>query len=108
MDPEEDTKRASWMIAYFSTLILTLANPSTILSFAAVFAGFGMKIATTTLSGVWVVLGMFVGSALWWFTLSSGVGMLQKRLGHGWLKRVNQIAGATLVGCGVYSLSQLV
>ncbi len=103
----DENQPADWLFAYVSTLLLTLANPSTILSFAAVFAGFGMKVASTRLSAVWVVLGIFAGSALWWLTLSSGVGFLRRRIGNRWLPVVNQISGVTLIGCGFYALAQI-
>src|SRR5690349_16751525 len=55
--------------AYASTFLLTLANPATILSFAAVMAGLGAMGA----SGETAVLvaGVFLGSALWWLALST-------------------------------------
>jgi len=64
-----------------STFLLTLTNPTTILSFAAVFAGLGAVGPTRGLgSAVTLVSGVFLGSALWWLTLSLGVGVLRARL----------------------------
>lgn len=68
--------------AYLSTLLLTLANPATILSFVAVFAGLPPEGLRGGPGGALaVVLGVFLGSALWWLLLSAGVGLLRERLG---------------------------
>jgi threonine/homoserine/homoserine lactone efflux protein len=54
-------------VAFGSTLALTLTNPTTILSFAAVFAGFGLGTAAADRgSAALMVGGVFLGSALWW------------------------------------------
>jgi len=47
--------------AYVGTFVLTLTNPATILSFAAIFAGLGL--VTQTNRAVALVLGVFAGSA---------------------------------------------
>jgi threonine/homoserine/homoserine lactone efflux protein len=64
--------------AYASTFFLTLTNPMTILSFAAIFAGLGVASAggNYVSAGV-LVLGVFSGSALWWLLLSGGVAFFQ-------------------------------
>jgi threonine/homoserine/homoserine lactone efflux protein len=52
--------------AYGSTFFLTLTNPLTILSFAAIFAGLGLVNANSDyLSASITVLGVFLGSACW-------------------------------------------
>ena len=58
--------------AYASTFFLTLTNPTTILSFAAIFAGLGVAGADNALSAALLVLGVFLGSAAWWLILSGG------------------------------------
>ena len=51
--------------AYASTFFLTLTNPMTILSFAAIFAGLGVTSASGNyVSAGVLVLGVFIGSAL--------------------------------------------
>lgn len=89
--------------AYVSTLFLTLTNPATILSFAAVFAGLGVtgrNPATATL----LVLGVFTGSALWWLALSGGVGALRGRFAPGRLYWLNRISGLVLGAFGLAAL----
>lgn len=66
--------------AYVSTLVLTLTNPMTILSFTAVFAGLGLGTATGDYgSAALLVLGVFSGSAAWWLILSGGVSLFRSK-----------------------------
>ncbi len=88
---------------YVSTLGLTLMNPATILSFAALFAGAG----TTERSGgaaPAMVLGVFLGSAAWWLALTSALARFRRRLPGQLLRAVNWIAGLMLVLFGVVAL----
>jgi threonine/homoserine/homoserine lactone efflux protein len=82
--------------AYLSTLGLTLTNPMTILSFAALFVGLG--IAGGDVPGATLLtLGVFAGSALWWVVLTTAVGALRSRLTTTGLRRVN-VASGFLIG----------
>jgi threonine/homoserine/homoserine lactone efflux protein len=92
--------------AYVSTLALTLANPTTILSFVAVFAGLGAATRADSYRGATVlVLGVFLGSALWWLFLSGGVGWLGGRLAPGMLTWINRLSGLVIGGFGLLALA---
>jgi threonine/homoserine/homoserine lactone efflux protein len=89
--------------AYAGTFLLTLANPATILSFAAVMAGLGAMSA----SGETAVLvaGVFVGSALWWLALSTAVSLVRHRLPESVLVWINRASGAAIMVCGIFALT---
>jgi threonine/homoserine/homoserine lactone efflux protein len=92
--------------AYASTVFLTLTNPATILSFAAVFAGLGL--ANTEgdyLAAGILILGVFTGSALWWLLLSGGVSLLQSRFNIRYLKWLNRISGLIILIFGIIALN---
>lgn len=92
--------------AYASTFFLTLTNPMTILSFAAVFAGLGVASASRNyVSAAVLVLGVFVGSALWWLTLSGVVSVSRARFNPHRLRSVNRISGVIITGFGLLALS---
>ncbi|HEY0072327.1 MAG TPA: LysE family transporter [Chloroflexia bacterium] len=94
--------------AYASTFLLTLANPTTILSFTAIFAGFGIAGEVRDYgSSALLVLGVFLGSAAWWLILSGVVGMLRSRVDRRVLVWVNRVSGATIAAFGVASLASL-
>jgi threonine/homoserine/homoserine lactone efflux protein len=86
--------------AYLSTLGLTLTNPMTILSFAALFAGLG--IAPGDVAGAAsLTLGVFLGSALWWVVLTTLVGALRSKVTTVWLGRINVASGVVI---GLFAL----
>ena len=94
--------------AFLSTLVLTLANPATILSFMAVFAGLGLgaKPGDYGAAGI-VVAGVFVGSAIWWLLLSGGVALVRHKLKPGTMSWINRVSGVFLSAFGVYALVSL-
>ncbi|MEW6532206.1 MAG: LysE family transporter [Thermodesulfobacteriota bacterium] len=93
------------LAAYASTFFLTLTNPMTIISFAAVFAGLGIASeGGNYASAAVLVLGVFVGSALWWLILAGGVGMFRASFNTQGLQWVNRIAGAVIAGFGLFAL----
>lgn len=101
-------KANSYFGAYASTLLLTLTNPMTIISFAAIFAGIGVGGANkSSISASTVVLGVFVGSTLWWCILTSGISLLRRKFTPRWLLWINRISGLILILFGVFALISL-
>ena len=94
--------------AYFITLGLTLTNPMTILSFAAVFAGFGLGAATDYRAAALLVVGVFLGSAAWWLLLSGATSLLRSKVTPRWMQSVNRVSGAVIFAFGLYALLTVV
>ncbi len=95
--------------AYGSTFLLTLTNPLTILSFAAVFAGLGLAgTAANYATALTLVAGVFLGSALWWLLLSGGVSLVRERFNARGLLWVNRVSGLIIVAFGLVALGSLV
>ena len=101
--------------AFMSTFLLTLANPVTMLSFAAIFAGLGVApvgaapgmIQGADSAAAALVLGVFLGSALWWFVLSSVIGRLRHYIGVRTLAVINRVCGTVLTAFGLYAMASL-
>ena len=93
---------------YLSTLALTLSNPVTIVSFAAIFAGLGITgrggdyAAATAL-----VSGVFTGSVLWWVLLSTGVGAIKGSLDPNRMRWINRFSGVVISSFGAIALASL-
>lgn len=88
--------------AYASMLGLTLTNPMTIVSFTALFAGFG---AASTLGGATALTaGVFGGSAAWWVVLLALVTVARTRLTPGVLRVVNRLSGTAIAAFGAVTL----
>jgi threonine/homoserine/homoserine lactone efflux protein len=92
--------------AYASTVLLTLSNPLTILSFAAAFAAFGVAGARGSyVAAGLITLGVGCGSALWWLILSGVVNALRRRISSSALLWINRASGALIVSFAVVSLA---
>ncbi len=91
--------------AYASTFFLTLTNPMTIISFAAIFAGLGLAGTSGSYSAAGIlVLGVFSGSAAWWLLLGGGVGLFREKINAGLLQWVNRFSGAIITLFGLLAL----
>ena len=85
------------------TFALTLSNPTTILSFVAVFGALAGRVAAP--SSPWaMVAGVLVGSMLWWLLLAAIVGLLRERFDARWLRAVNLCSAALLAGFALWQL----
>ena len=74
----------------------------TILSYLAIFAGLGLsKTEGNYLSATYLVLGVFVGSALWWLLLSEGVTLFRKKVTQKAMTWINRFAGCVIGGFGI-------
>jgi threonine/homoserine/homoserine lactone efflux protein len=92
---------------FLKTMLLTLANPSTILTFMAIFAGVPGAAASDFAAVPVTVLGVLLGSAAWWLFLSQGVGVIRHRISERALAWMNWAAGILLVAFGIYTLGHL-
>jgi len=90
------TGRRGYAGAYLSILALTMANPMTILSFGALFAGLGVTSGATG-DAAFVVIGVLLGSAAWWVVLTAVIGRLRGRMTATWIHRIN-LASGLLIG----------
>jgi hypothetical protein len=52
------------------------------------------------------VLGVFLGSALWWLILSGSVSLLRSKVDAAWMQAVNRSSGAVLLAFGLYALGR--
>jgi threonine/homoserine/homoserine lactone efflux protein len=76
VEPAPSSNRSGVARAYLSTMGLTIANPSTIISFAALVATLGIGTGAGFLPPALLVIGVFAGSATWWCVLAGlGAGM---------------------------------
>jgi threonine/homoserine/homoserine lactone efflux protein len=91
--------------SYGSAVLLTLANPQTILMFAGIFAGAGLAVSG---AGWWApattVAGVFAGSLAWWVVLVSVVSVVRDKLGTSLLTWVTRVSGLAIAGFGVATI----
>lgn len=102
---EKNVPHTTLLNDFISTFFLTITNPMTILSFLAVFAGLGLSsVHGDYLQAGGLVLGVFLGSAVWWLLLSEGVTLFRKKVSKKVMTWINRVAGIIIFGFGVGSL----
>jgi threonine/homoserine/homoserine lactone efflux protein len=104
-DNQAATPARGALSAYSSTLLLTLANPMTIMAFAAVFAGLGLAEAANYAAAAVLVGGVFVGSALWWLLLSAIAARVRRHVNGGMMRTINRVFGAIIAAFGCYAIA---
>jgi len=91
--------------AFGETVFLTLANPATILSFAAVAASLGVdRAGHAAIFGA----GVFAGSAAWWLLLVTGVRLASSRMTPRGLRGVHVASALVIAGFGVFAVAKAV
>jgi threonine/homoserine/homoserine lactone efflux protein len=106
---DDKVKGPNIFLDYVSTLILTATNPMTIISFTALFAGVGLGSTDhQTFSAILLVAGVFLGSTLWWLSLSMGIGWIKKNMSDFSLNSVNRVSGMVIVIFALLILGYLI
>jgi len=92
---------ASAARVFWSSLLLTLTNPPTIIMFAAIFAALAPKAGFELVSAVATVGGVTFGSLLWWCFIVACVSAFRHALGRRVRLWIDRLAGSFLVFFGV-------
>jgi threonine/homoserine/homoserine lactone efflux protein len=91
---------------YLSTFALTLTNPITIIAFLGIFSAVGLTGEDATLGRAAIlVLGVWLGSLLWWLALTFGLGLLFRSFGPRHLAWINRASGMILLISGAALLA---
>ncbi|MBS0584844.1 MAG: LysE family transporter [Verrucomicrobia bacterium] len=107
--PQED---GLWYKNFFSdclgVFLLNIMNPMTILPYIAVFAGLGVaREHGAYLSEILTILGVIVGSLIWWLFLVECVYYFRRKISQRMMVWVNRIAGSILIGFGLASWASI-
>jgi len=98
------TNGAGFAWAYLSTLGLTITNPSTIISFAALAAALGIGITSGLLPPTLLVLGVFAGSATWWLILATVAAALGSRVTPRVVRGISVVSGIAIAALGLIAV----
>jgi threonine/homoserine/homoserine lactone efflux protein len=90
--------------AYASTLGLTITNPTTVVSFAALAATIGLGTGGSLVRPALVVIGVFLGSAAWWCILVFGASQLRARLTPAVVRGISTFSGVAISVLGILAV----
>lgn len=95
--PEDDTALSLFQAA-LTSFALTVTNPAVLLGFFGIFgglAGIGENPGDYGAAAL-LTLGVAIGSAAWWATLSIAASRLREKIAGRWLSKINTISGGGL------------
>lgn len=90
--------------AYLSTLGLTITNPATIISFAALAATLSLGGGGGPARPAVLVAGVLLGSAAWWCVLAIGASLLTTRLTPTVIRAINTFSGVAIAVLGMLAV----
>ena len=92
----------------FRGFLMTILNPGALVLMLGIFAFFGLDLGggPRPLAVAVVLGGIFLGTALWWFVLSSGISLFRKRFRLRQLIIINRISGIAIALLGLASVAQ--
>lgn len=107
--PHGTLHAANLHMAFYSAIALTIANPVTLGSLLVIFTAFGVMVHMDGwLEPSWLVIGVFLGSTVWWAILSHCAEWFGRKLNTHLLRTINVVTGLLLIGFGGYQLVKLV
>lgn len=92
--------------AYFSTLALALANPLTLVAFAALFASFDLASDTDYAHAAILAAGVLGGSTLWWALLAYVAERMRPYIRGRVMERINGVLGGALLAAGLLTIAR--
>lgn len=104
VEKSTETNGRGLLSSYVSTFFLTLTNPMTIFAFVGIFAALGLGDGLNYSSAATLVLGVFLGSTLWFLMLSFVVTLFRNKISHVGLGWVNRISGVLIIAFGVIAI----
>ena len=106
---ESESEPESLLRDFLSIFVLALTNPITVLAFLGIVAAIGLSGTKATFGRASIlVLGVWVGSLLWWLMLSFGVGSVRHSIEPRHLGWISRGSGAILFLSGAALLTTLI
>ena len=108
--PPRENGNRSLVRSIASTFALTITNPATLFGFTALFAGLGSLAEgpASFIDAALTVLGVITGSTIWWFTLTTFVGIFHKHIDTGVMRNINHVFGVLVTGFGAIVLGDII
>jgi threonine/homoserine/homoserine lactone efflux protein len=90
--------------AYVSTLGLTITNPATVISFAALAATLGLGAGAGLAKPGALVAGVLVGSATWWWLVAVAAALLRARVTPTVVRGISTFSGLAIAVLGMLAI----
>lgn len=89
---------------FLSSFAIGITNPAAIITFLFAFSYFGVAGVAGQMDGIMLVWGVFIGTYLWWGTLTLATCAIKKKTGNHSFSVMNKVFGGilTLFGAVVF------
>lgn len=94
----KETIKTSQIISFFiSSFVIAIASPATIITFVLAFSIFHIGDITSTVHCLGLVLGIFLGTCIWWGFITAMIRLFRNRITDNVLGRLNYILGGFII-----------
>lgn len=94
----KETAKTSQIISFFaSSFVIAIANPATIITFVLAFSIFHISNITSTVQGLGLALGIFLGTCIWWGLITAMIRLFRNRITDNVFVRLNYILGGFII-----------
>lgn len=83
-------------------IAFAITNPAAILSFLFAFSVFEIEGALSLVNGIQLVIGVFIGTFLWWILLVIITNRMKRKVKRNWCGKANKIFGTILILFGIF------
>lgn len=98
----------SYLRIFVTTFFYTMTNPMAFIPFMFLFTAFGIINADKNyFSALMLVIGVFIGSILWWIILAGMVNFFRHKINIQKIDIINKIAGIIIFSFGIFSLLEV-
>ena len=89
---------------FAAAFLLTVANPTTVLSFLTVLATLGLGSHRPLWETSLLIIGIFCGSMTWWLILTGGASLLRNKITDHTMGWMNRVAALAIGGFGLVNV----
>ena len=100
----EAAKNGSAHSDFASAFLLTIANPTTVLSFLTVLATLGLGRHRPLWETSLLIAGIFCGAMTWWLILTGGTNLLRGKITDRTMAWMNHVAGIAIGAFGLVNV----
>lgn len=97
----KETAKNSQIISFFaSSFVIAISNPATIITFILAFSIFHIGDITSSVEGIGLVLGIFIGTCIWWGVITTMIRLFRNRITDNVFRKLNYIMGGLIIMFG--------
>lgn len=93
---------------FLSSFVVGITNPAAILTFLFAFSYFGISAGAGLLQGIMLVCGVFIGTYIWWGTLTAVTNIIKRKTKKFNFRYMNRIFATVLCLFGAVVLLRLI